>query len=275
MSYSVFEGSTHGGAPYFLYRFTKNGVSYDFCSGPDDITSPVLGITFTSSHLSHGKIFVGKEIKRDTLEVEFALSDPFASSYLGVIDPGITTVTIWRGHYGDPDNEVKVSFRGRIQAAKTSERNITLIAVSVFSSLRNAGLRPRMQRSCRHVLYKGLCRLNITDFEEPLSLTAASNNIYTVAGANANGDGFYSGGVLNYNGSLAFILNQTGNTVKVRQSIPSLNTAVNTSGAQNVILAPGCNRSYDHCNNKFFNSDNYGGFRHMPIKNPFGSTSVV
>ncbi|MEM7517429.1 MAG: phage BR0599 family protein, partial [Planctomycetota bacterium] len=42
-----------------------------------------------------------------------------------------------------------------------------------------------------------------------------------------------------------------------------------------VTLYPGCDRTNNVCSGKFSNSDNFGGLRFMPVKNPFSGSSIV
>jgi hypothetical protein len=41
-----------------------------------------------------------------------------------------------------------------------------------------------------------------------------------------------------------------------------------------VNVSLGCNRTLDHCQNRFNNLINYGGFPYVPIKSPFGGTML-
>jgi len=41
-----------------------------------------------------------------------------------------------------------------------------------------------------------------------------------------------------------------------------------------LIALPGCNHTTTHCNDKFSNILNFGGFPYMTEKNPFGANSV-
>jgi hypothetical protein len=83
------------------------------------------------------------------------------------------------------------------------------------------------------------------------------------------------------------ILKQDGNTLYITWGIPFLEeyspgqgsgygySYGNSYGSQTVNLYPGCNKSMDHCINRFDNILNYGGFPWIPGKNPFGGTSIV
>jgi hypothetical protein len=43
---------------------------------------------------------------------------------------------------------------------------------------------------------------------------------------------------------------------------------------QAVTLYPGCDHTTTTCDGKFSNLNNYGGFPHIPTKNPFGGSPI-
>lgn len=275
MSYNAYDLSANQGNPYYLYRFERQGVQNDFTNLEIDHTHATLGGPFLARAISHENIHTGDKIRKSELPIILPESDSFAREFLGILDPGVTSVTIWRGHLEDPDDEMRVIFKGKlINATPQRGGRINLNCISSIFFLQNKGLRPRVQRTCRHVLYHGLCRLNLADFQVADAATAIDGNTYTITNAGAQSDGWWAGGVLEYAGQFAFVIRHVGDQVTVRLPISSLNDEIDLDGSADVLLAPGCNRSAAHCENKFGNLLNFGGFPNMPLDDPFGGKSI-
>jgi uncharacterized phage protein (TIGR02218 family) len=214
-------------------------------------------------------------VKRDTLDIDFPLSHPFALAQLGISTPQRTHVTIWRSHYGD--GEFRVIFKGSVQGARPDRIRIRLVVSTVFSSLRNPGLGARMSRTCRHVLYGTACGLVLSEWQADATAEAHAGTTYTIPLAATFSDVYFAGGLLDYDGALAFIVKHVGDQVTTRTAPPGLADAIDASGGLGVAvkIAPGCDRSRPTCETKFANEINHGGAPFMPLKNPFGGNSIV
>lgn len=275
MSYSALDLSDNQGNPYYLYRFTRQTVDTDFTNLEFDHTHATLGGPFLARAISHGDIYNGKNIRKADLPVTLPESDAFAQSYLQVRTPGVTAVKIWRGHLDDPDDEVRIIFQGIVTRVRSDgEGETELNCISSVHFLKAKGLRPRIQRTCRHVLYNGLCRLNLANWLSAGTATAYVDNTYTITGADSQPDGYWLGGLLEYNGEYAFIVAHAGTSITVRIPIDSLDAQIDATSSVAVQLAPGCDRSAATCENKFNNLLNFGGFPDMPTDDPFSGKSI-
>lgn len=267
MAYSVPEVSVDSGEPYFLYLFDNGITTHRLTTEPDTIER--LSDSWYPSPISHGNIEQTGNIEKQELILTFPLADTLARSYL-IPAAAITTVTIWRGHRDDVDEELRVYWKGRVTGAKDSERKIEVSVESIFTSLRRPGCRARFMRTCRHALYFEGCNLDRGDFEIPATVTWASGVTLTIPEAGgATPVQEYLGGTVNWNGLLGFIGNHVDTQITLTLPIVGLSKAVEDYGSRSVLIAPGCDRGEARCNDRFSNGLNHGGFHRLPSLNPF------
>jgi len=277
MTYDAKETSTYDGNPIYLYRFTKNSINYDYCSAAEDqvIASPAG--TFVASSLQHGKIGVGQPVRKDSLDVVFPVSHPFAILLLQrstQFSP--TTVTIWRGHLDDAANEFVVIFKGKVRAAKLmDETAIALECSGFYSAVKLPGLGGVVHPSCRHALYFGGCGLAKSAFEDVGTVTNIVGNVLTIPEASAEADDFYTSGTLEFQGSQTFITAHTGTSITLRAIPASLLTFFQSGTNPVTTIARGCDHSIDICVSKFSNVVNFGGFPYIPDNDPWNSGSIA
>ena len=282
MSYDLIETATAEGRPYFLYLFAEAAQAWRFTSRVSAWTSPAGAIAdetgdlvWAPSAVSHGPILQSSDPRRVDLSVSFPLSDPFARRYLGPRGSAVTTLTIFRGHEQVPD-ELVAHWKGRIVSARVEGVRITLQAESLFTAMRRQGVRARYQRLCRHVLYAGGCRLDITDFLVSGTATARSGLQIIVPEAAVQPDGWYRGGVLRHAGVPGFLIGHVGATITLAGRMPDLEAAIDDpETTASVEIAPGCDLRRDTCTSRFDNLPNFGGFPDIPGRNPFGGTSIL
>lgn len=277
MTYSAKETSAYGGNPVYLYRFTRGGLNFDFCSLAETLIVSTPAGTFVASSIDHGKIGVGQPINKDNVQIIFSLSDDFASLLLKRSTQfAPTTVTIWRGHLDDTANEFRVVFKGKVRAA--GPRNDTQIVLScsgLYSSFKLPGLGGSVHHSCRHALYFGGCRLDKSLFEDVGTVTAIDDNVLTITEAALEADEFYTSGTLEFLGSQTYITGHIGSLITVRYVSSVMSLFFQSGTTPIVTLARGCDHSVDTCVSKFNNVLNFGGFPYIPDNDPFNDGSIA
>lgn len=267
MSYDALEASRDDGRAFFLYAFDRAGVVTRFCSLDRDVSA--MGETFTASALQHDQIRTGNTTARDVVEITFPATDAFAQGYRAPVGSALTSVTIWRSHFGD--GEFRVVYLGRVRASRPGSTEIVLVCSSVLASAGAPGPRGRTGNACDNVLYDGAaigCTLTFEAFAVPATVTAVSGDALTIPVASAAGDDEYTGGRLRYGLEEADILSQTGETVRLFALPAGLADAVSAGGSAAVEIAPGCNRSRERCAARFANIVNHAGQR-IPAVNRF------
>jgi hypothetical protein len=137
-------------------------------------------------------------------------------------------------------------------------------ALIEFAAAKKAGLWARFQAPCRHPLYGKLCNADKDAVKETDSITGLSAGTTYSLDHSSPAEGWYIGGMLEVVGEgFWFILGQDGNDVFLDRALPEL------EGSVTVNVFPGCNRTMDHCTDRFDNRVNFGGFPWQPRKNPF------
>ena len=188
-------------------------------------------------------------------------------NFLGGVPDQITTLTVYRGHRVDSD--FRVYWKGRITGVSADNDEITFETESVFASLKRSGVYARYQRTCRHALYDGGCKVDKSLFETSVDVSSVSGTLVSVSGFDLNslGTGYFAGGMLVYNGVYRHIVSHEGSTLILIRDFRLLADA----GPVTVSLHPGCDHTRPTCLAKFNNVLNFGGFPWMPSKNPFGN----
>uniref|UniRef100_A0AAU8GS05 Tail assembly protein n=1 Tax=Pseudomonas phage PAKlein3 TaxID=3230132 RepID=A0AAU8GS05_9VIRU len=269
MTYQTYEESLDRGTPVELYEFVQGIQRWNYISGTEPIVR--LGQTYTPMPVTRAGVKQSGDVFKDSLKLSFPRDDAFASQFLGFAPEGVTTVTVLRGHYGDPDNEYVVYWKGRVVGAKAAGNQIDIECESIFTSIRRPGLRARFEYGCRRTLYLKGCNVNRELYKlQGDVLSIAGGLEVTVAGSGSKPDGYFTGGMLvTPDGAARFITNHVGDKVTMMRPINGL------VGGMTVSLYPGCDHLRDTCKNKFNNLDNFGGFPFIPSKNPFGGSSIV
>lgn len=269
-----------------LYRFVEGSNVWTLTSSdsPEIYDAGQGEEIYQPSTIGRNEVESKNELSRANLEVSLDIDNAMARRWMRQIIDDVVSLTV----FGYEEGDVSVIWKGRLVSVKPDISQIVLIFESIFTSLRRSGLRKKYQRACPHVLYGRGCFLNKDDWAVFSAMPAISADGTTVAvpQAAAFQDGYFSAGMLQApDGTFRFITGHQGGTVKLIRPIDSLNEAFANSGygfncgnyygGISVNIYPGCDRSKETCKNKFANLLNYGGFAFIPLKNPFGGSSIV
>lgn len=233
------------------------------------------GFLWYPAPVKHADIVQTSEIDKNGIRMEFPLLNTFAQQFLGYGPDETTTVTLRRNKASDPDT-FRVLWKGRVADCEANNDSIFLICESLDTTMKNAGLGPRMQKFCRHVVYHLGCNLDKAAFEVASTVTAIDSRFFTLIcpGAAAHPNGYFNGGMLALpNSRLRYITNHVGNQITLWRPVPEIAAAL-ALGAVSTTLYPGCDGSLNTCNDKFDNLDNNGGFYWIPAINPTDGTTI-
>lgn len=269
MTYQFYEDSVDLGTPVELYEFQQGSLRWQYISGASALT--LLGQRYTPLPLQRDRIKQSQDIFKNGLKLSFPREDLFANQFIGFSPEDITSVTIRRGHWGDPSSEFVVYWRGRISGAIASDNTIHLECESIFTSLRRPGLRAKFEYGCRHVHYGAGCLVSREPYSAPGNVVGVDRGIVLeVPQADLQPDGYYSGGLLvSPLGVSRFITDHVGVYLTITR--PSFDLIVGSA----VTIYPGCDHTKETCLNKFGNLDNFGGFPWIPNRNPFDGSSIA
>lgn len=252
--------------PVELFEFIQNTEAWRFTDGIEPVTFNQF--EYQPNSIERSEIKQDDDPNRNELKITLALSDEFARRFIQSSPDFPTTLTIYRGNY--PSGPYAFYWKGRLTGASGDGNKITLQCEPIFTSLERYGLRARYERGCRHALYSNQCKVNQTRYEVRDTAVTVNKELITFGGDVATFvNGYFKGGIIVApNGASRFITEHIHTRIKT-------NYPMNVSPGDSLRVYPGCDHSSRTCNEKFNNILNYGGFPHIPTKNPFGGSSIV
>lgn len=267
MSFWPFELSRFGGKPVELYEFTDGPSVWRYTHHAKPITWD--GHTWAAENISHSEIKSTSEIARTGVSITLPRTAPLAGEFLGYPRETVMEVTIRRGHANDPEAEYFIIWKGRVVARKPGGQSVALECQSVFAQLRRAGLGPRFQKVCNHALYDADCGVDKADFATAGTVDAVDGASVSVAAAAGQADGYFSGGMIEFEGVFRTIQTHVGADLTIFRPINGM------AVSDDVTLYPGCDRTDTTCGERFGNLDNQLAFKWIPEKNPMGGSSIL
>lgn len=264
-----------------LYRIALDTGVWTWTSGNQAVE--YNGETYTPTPIARAQIEDTADIHRANLRLTVPRTNPVAAIYLRSVPDHPASLTIFR----QDESGTAVYWKGRIAVVRASDNEATIECESVFTSLRRHGLRARYQRSCRHLLYHRGCNLDRANFATAGGPSAidSTGTVLAVPEATLEADGWYLAGILEFDGTLRFIVQHVGSVITIQRAIDGLADAMANHGYGNnygnyygdltVTIHPGCDRTMTTCRDKFANLDNYGGFPWIPGRNPMGGSSIL
>jgi uncharacterized phage protein (TIGR02218 family) len=271
MTYAANETGT--GSPAELFQFVYGPNYYRYTSGAEAVT--YLGQSFVPQPLSRGPIDETQAATQRTLTVRAFRALPVADLFKVTSPTGVVTLTIFRRHLLDTDNEFRVLWMGRVLNAAWEGNEAVLSCEPDFTSVKRTGLRRHYQRACPHALYGAGCNLSALSF----SVTAT---VYSLSGKDLTVPSLISGYAANYfaGGYIEYVDPATNATeyVSIRSSAAGV---LSLAQVPRNLLTPntirvyfGCDHTVSTCNTKFSNLANYGGQPYIPSTNPFNGKAI-
>lgn len=272
MSFDSFETSGQDGAPIELFEFEVGPTVHRYTSAPDDFE--YLTKTYLAVQIARSTVDESGELPKDGITITVPRDAAIADEFRVAPPSEVILVNIYRLHYGDGANpERKLFWTGRALNCEWKGAVADLTCESIYTSLKRPGLRRIYQRMCPHVLFGGACGLVDTVYKSTITLDVVSGVTLNAAAIDAQPDGYFSGGMIEWESSPGRyerrgIRTHVGADVTLTHAVSGL-----AAGAA-VFFWPGCDHSLATCNSKFSNAVNYGGFPFVPQKNPFVGTNV-
>lgn len=263
MSFDTLERSVASARPVDLYKFVGSFNTYRYTNYPDDITNSEG--TYIAVPIQRSRLEAGTQENDVHLDISLAFDNPMVEAYTRQTTPPKLTLELWRAH-PDNFNDTLLMWTGEVISWSIEKRTAKLRVPSLFTYLLSQPLpRPKYQAPCNHVLYDEFCRVNPSSFSHSTTITAISGNSVTLA-ANPFANGLCNGGEMIVGLERRMIISNTGLVFTVSSAFAE------ASASQSVTIRQGCNRSFTECRTKFNNGINFGGFPHVPDRNPFSSS---
>lgn len=272
MTFDATELSVEDGSPVELYEFDYQNTYFRYTSA----ALPVVrsGFTYEPRPIRRSAIQNTARVEKGTLTVR-AFRDLGAARLFEVQPPSsMVGLRIYRRHTEDADAEFAAIWSGRVLVASWSGNEVELECEPLTISLRRPGLRRYYQRSCPHILYGVGCNLVAADFSTVVNtFTVVDELTIDVNDLVLDPDNYYAGGYIEYEnastGKTEFRTVRTSSAGRLNLALPALGLL----GATEMTVYRGCAHNVDACKT-FNNLDNYGGQPYIPLRNPFGGTTV-
>lgn len=275
MSFEEYEESVEGGKPIELYEFAYQGITQRYTSADRDVTVNLVVYT-AAPGLKRSEIEdSGKNVATANMTIEAANGFPPAEIFAVYPPSDVVNITIKRVQENDL-TDPKVIWAGRVLSVAWPGNTVKMTCQSLFTRLKQPGLRRLYGKSCPHLLYQqgdGQCNVNPASFQVSVTITAVSGLTVTSSDFAAFADGYFNGGMLSIETSPG-IFEKRGIQTHVGDTVTMTHALNNFVPGLTVNAFPGCDKKIETCHNKFNNILNFGGTPYVPVKNPFGNATV-
>lgn len=274
MSFETYEDSVEGAVPIELYEFSYQGTTQRYNSGDQDRLIEL--VPYPCARISRSEIIdSGKNVTTTNMTITAEPDFPPAQVFAICPPSDVVNLVIKRIHTGDL-TDPRVIWMGRVISVGWSQEDCKITCQSLFTRLKQPGLRRLYGATCPHLLYSqgtGNCGVDPEAFKAQVLISGAEGITVQGAGFAAFPDQYFQGGKLEVEISPGVfekrgIQAHVGDTLTMTHRLPGL------EGLMTVDVYPGCDKKITTCHNKFNNVVNFGGFPYIPQKNPFGANSV-
>lgn len=277
MSYDSKELTMQDSAPVMLFHFLQGvvlegGSEWRLTSSGTLINR--LSHDWTPAVIVPDKFGQTGDMPKDVLTIKLPISHALAQTFLGYVPDVVTSLTVYRTHADD--SEAIVYWKGNVASPSTSGNVLSLECESIFSKLRRLGAGGIYSRTCRHALYGSGCQLDSDEFAETATVTAVSGGgqVLTITEADAM-DSLVGGFFEAPDGTWRTITKHDGTSVTLMRRIKSLvDEMIAHPGGFEATVYPGCDHTFETCDETFVNLANFGGFPGIPELNPMGGNNV-
>jgi len=259
--------------PVYLYHFWIDwGASvthWRYTSFQEDLVSD--GNTFSAANINHGALRDSLRGDREdvTIEAVFETGGPFV--LFSSLPPAKRLfVEILEADYSALD-DAEVLFTGQVLDPDLDGRGVKAKCASLLDALGTAIPGMVVQRRCNYNWGDPrTCKVEPEDFAVTTTISALDGHKVTLAGGAGVDANWYALGRLQTGSGTSFEIagilksSDAGAGLELWLMAPLRYAAV----SQSVKIYPGCNKTTDHCDNKFSNyPENYGGHPFVPRHN--------
>ena len=254
-----------GTRPVYLYRITQASEIVRRTSWASDIEA--AGYDWEAGDLTHLGVRAGTDFLDEGARLHVATADDsnFWRQFLGGAPPEPVTVEIFETEAPDFDLDLSSPFyRGevrRVMFGKSGRIDVEL------SSVLRVGEWP----ICRHLigklcnwrLYEGTtCKAVPSTYARTGALTAVENTYVEAAIFATEANDWFTFGKVQVGSEVRMVTGHDGTRLNI--SAPFRSAAVGDTAT----AWAGCDRQEETCDDKFDNLENFGGFPHIPKRNP-------
>jgi len=286
MTFDAFE--TGDGRPVELYDFFSSGIVLRRTNAMRDQT---FGNVYEAlAGLSRTEPTMNEEITAGEMEVIVPKDFPVATQFRFTLPSILPTLTVFRVHLSDTDEEVFTVWKGEIISAKFGDNTAKLFCQPVTRIFDKVVPNRVFSATCNWQLYARGCQVVRGLYTKTTTIAAADSTgqILTITNARIlagdidtdEGLGLTSAELdIFWNRGIVAILGSPGERRAVVEAdiggdpdVMRINRPFILSGlaGTSVEIVAGCNHNLNEdCTRKFLNTPNFGGFPTVPLKNPF------
>lgn len=284
----TYESSTFSGRPIQLYEFIRMGQFQQFYWRFN--TSDRNLVYYDDLHyavpISDSGVKLSSEASSTDLDVTMPIDTNFVEQFRlgGTVPSDSVWLRIRRAHadqivvvdgIGHITTDALVIWVGSVNGVTQTDDLTAKVSCSMLSaSFKRGGLRYGYQRTCPHVLYaRNTCKVDREAFIARGVITAIEGNLLAANEWALKPASWFAGGFIEYtvpSGMIErrMVLEHNGPFLRIHGLPAQMRVG-------DIVAAfPGCDRTIDHCLNKFNNLPNNGSFPHTPGRNPFDGMPV-
>lgn len=271
MTFAASEASLAAGVPYELHEFQLGDSAVYYRYADAAVNIDYAGETFEACYCPGDRIEAGTNAVKSATRVRVNWTNPFAWLYTAGPPEDVVHYIRYKGHAAD----VQAVFRGDVtqivfkQSARRGERYAEISIDPYTMAMQRPGLITQFQRSCGVDLYSTPCGMLRADWKASGTLTVVSGNVLTSTTFGSESDGWWTGGDIVVNGCRRWIIEHSGNTVRI---VPGI---VGLAAGQTFDVYPGCDHSIATCHSKFANRANYRGQPNIPDEDPGSAWGIL
>jgi hypothetical protein len=239
MSYSDIATTGYRAMPAELYEFRYGNDSDDivrFTSADQDLTFGAN--TYTSITIERdtydedGNPDDGKQ-----LSIRIQRDNPFADIYRTSDFDTAVTFKLRAVDLNDPDLQIIGLYSGRLTGVSWEHPHMVVSIERMTTTMKRSALRARYQRQCRHALYHGQCQLDKASWAKPAHpIVVHAPTQLVINEAAAYDDGYFTGGIIEYNNVMRYITGHAGSAVTLNREIIGLADNLSDRGIVNQLL---------------------------------------
>lgn len=285
MTFAAYE--TSDGRPIEFLTF-RNGLNEYRYTNANNI---VMNGAFEHEPLAYTRTAPSQSKDSDDSQLRITLpgSNPVALLYREILQSNITTITIERFHFNDPDEQIQVFWKGQLGSVTVNDGQATMLCIP-FTQGTDEIPRYTYQGLCNYYLFEGqTCRVAKNNFRFVSTITGIlTPTQIQVAGLRVQAgalDALVTGSLTSEeldqywlngycmveSGEFRRIVdNPAGTGSPLDPDVIKIPFAfIQASVGDTIEVYAGCARSTDMCVRKYDNLENYGGWPTVPVVNPF------
>ena len=288
MTFAKQEESVYFGRPIQLYQFLRSSgdTDYYWSYNTSDRDLWYNEVLYKAVPISDDGVRQTGEAAAAEYKVTMPITEQFCVDYRGGGAPPSDSIYLrmFRCHAADItdlDGDAptvslaQLLWVGTVDGlTQTNELTAEINCSTLSVSFKRGGLRYSWMKNCPHILYAPLtCKVDKELYRYDGTLTAIDSNVISADGWATLADGHFSGGFIEYNLPSGFL--------ERRMIIAHAGTHLTILGAMSGLLVgdvvrayAGCKRTVQDCREKFGNYENYGGFPHLPGRNPYDGKPI-